>query len=93
MNNPQAIQTKIKEIFPDAKYLELYPENTAHFEVQHLDLTFTKLQTLSDFFQTKNINFGKGDSSSGCDTCGHGSYSMVQISIRDINMSNPSDGA
>jgi hypothetical protein len=44
-------------------------------------LTFDFLAFLSSIFNTKNINIGESRRSDGCDTCGHGETTTIEIHI------------
>lgn len=63
-------------------------ENIASFEVENFSVTFETLSLLSKALKTKIINLDtpEGRSSSGCETCGNGAYTMTSVYIKDIKL-------
>lgn len=48
---------------------------------EYVSCTFSQLEELSKFFDTKNINFENGYSHGGCETCDYGSSYAIDITI------------
>jgi len=55
-------------------------------EYEHVQVTFSHLQLLSEIFKTDCIDLGEKNEFAGCETCDHGSSYMVNFAIRGIHL-------
>lgn len=69
----------VQEIFPAAGDIYCSDTKNVSFEMTHEDVTFDDLERLSISFKTKNINFRIGSIVPGCESCGHGGSTTVEI--------------
>ena len=73
-------QDKIREILSDLK-AEVHDYGD-HLLVQaHGTLKFEHLALISTLFGTDAINIGSDTDGGGCDSCGYGAHSWIELSV------------
>lgn len=95
----EQIERKVKELWYDDKaYRRGLPENIAVLVYDDYvtitlssmyeppGLKFSQLKSLSEFFETDNINDDERFSEAGCDTCDYGSSYGFTLTIRPSNV-------
>lgn len=88
------IDTKIKKVLSDAEvnatsvssHVNRDGQVSASIDIEGSSLTFEKLDRISKALNTKKIDVGSGYSSGGCETCGYGESSWVELVVSDIKL-------
>lgn len=84
MKTNKILTSKLKDLFDTDDVSVRSDKTSVEVEFTYRDTSFEDLLKLSEYFGTKNINFGSEVRRGGyCETC-HYSYTVNIVTIRDI---------